>query len=89
MLLLVTPPPPPPLEDTEPLAKGNSWVNYTAAGVFLALAVGAWFGVWWFNREDRQFSARTIDKKFAPQPGKSLDDAGIEDHDPPDFSRLP
>lgn len=73
----------------EPLESTNIWFHVAVGGLLVGLAAVAWVGVWWFNREDRQFSQRTIAKRFEPEAGKSLDDAHLDDRGPPDFSQLP
>ncbi len=66
----------------------NTWLSLLAGVGFLLLLLLAWFGVWRFNRSDTRFERSVIRRQFEVRGGKSLNDAGIEAPDGPDFSNL-
>jgi len=57
-------------------------------GVFVLLVVGAWFVIWRLNRGDERFRRRIIVRKYAPEGDRSLNELGLEDQGPPDFTYL-
>jgi hypothetical protein len=66
----------------------NPWIGLIAGLLFLAVLAGTWYGLWRYNRGDRQFERTTLKRQFELEKGKSLDEMGIESQDKPDFRGL-
>lgn len=66
----------------------DSGVALTLAFVFMGLVVVAAVSVWNFNKRDEKFRKEVIVRKYDTEPGTSLNDAGLETVDGPDFSHL-
>jgi hypothetical protein len=71
-----------------PKETGNPYLGVIAGALFVVGVAGAWIGVWWLNREDRQFTEKTMSKRFEPKQGTSLNDLGLEDHDLEDHGEV-
>ena len=66
----------------------DPWVGLLLGCIFLGLLLVAWFGVWRFNRGATRFERTVVNRQFESEPGKSLNESGIEAQDGPDFSNL-
>ncbi len=66
----------------------QSFSSTVFIGVFVLLTIGAWIIVWRLNRGDEKFRRRIIVRKYAIEGERSLNELGLEDQGPPDFSYL-
>lgn len=76
----------PQLVSTE--THSNPYLSIVTGLIFAAALVGIWWGIWRYNRADKQFSRDTLRRQYELKEGQSLNDMGIQAKDGPDFSNL-
>lgn len=59
----------------------NPLFGAIAAGLFVAALAGIWWALWQYGRSDKRFHKSTIARQFAPEPGTSLDEIGLDADD--------
>ncbi len=75
--------------DLDPIDTRMNPTIALAGGILFLVALAAiWIGLWRYNRSDTKFERDVLKRKFDVEPGKSLDQMGIESQDGPDFSKL-
>jgi hypothetical protein len=65
----------------------NPYVGFAVAGTFVAMLVTAWIALWRAGKNDSKFKRSLLTRHHDVQPGSSLNEAGIEEQDEPDFSK--
>ncbi|MBC8354125.1 MAG: hypothetical protein H8E66_19205 [Planctomycetes bacterium] len=65
----------------------NPYTGFAVIGGFVALLGIAWFALWRAGKNDSKFKRNVLTRRREVQPGSSLNDAGIEEQDEPDFSQ--
>lgn len=66
----------------------SPWMGAVLAAVFAVVLVAIWVGVWRSQKGDQRVDKERIRKQFEVEPGRSLDEMGIEGAEGPDFSGL-
>lgn len=65
----------------------NPYIGFAVAGIFVATLAFAWLALWRSGKSDTKFKRDVLARRREVMPGKSLNDAGIEEQDGPDFSQ--
>jgi hypothetical protein len=59
-------------------APASPLLGAIAGGLFVLALLGVWLALWRSSRRDRQFRDEVIARQFAPAPGVSLDEIGLD-----------
>ena len=71
----------------QPSTSHNPYTGFAVASSFIALLAFAWIALWRSGKNDSKFKRQVLSRRREIQPGSSLNEAGIEEQDQPDFSK--